>query len=83
MTTEAIQRELDRLPEAADARATLDRRHLETLLCAARLQEAIDQAERWYVRREQTLRRFDRRAAVIVGRLVADARVRPSLAWTA
>jgi hypothetical protein len=82
VTTEAIQRELDRFPDAVDARATVHRCHLETLLCAARLQEAIDRAERWYARREATLRRFDRRATATVWQLVAEARVRPLLAWT-
>ena len=81
MTIEAIQHELDRLPDADDARATLHRRHLEALLAAARLQEAIDRAERWYARREEKLHRLDRLARATVGWLVADARVRPSLAW--
>jgi hypothetical protein len=48
VTTEALQHELDR-------------RHLETMLCAARLREAIHDAERWYARREQRLRQFDAR----------------------
>ncbi len=82
MSTAKIQHELDRLDESpADARATLYRRHLESLLCAARLHEAIDRAERWYARREDTLVRFDQRATATVRQLVAESRVRPSLAW--
>jgi hypothetical protein len=82
VTTAAIQEELDRLePSPTGARAALYRRHLEALLCAARLHEAIDRAERWYARREETLVRFDKRATATVRQLVADARVRPSLTW--
>lgn len=88
LTTAAIRHELDRLSrvdvaEGADGtRATLYRRHLETMLCATRLQEAIDRAERWYAQRADEPRRFDRRATATVRQLVADARVRPSLAWS-
>ena len=79
MTTAAIQRELDRL---ADGPGTaLCRCRFERMLCARRLQEALDAAERWYARREATRHRFSRRATTTVRRLVADARVRPSLAW--
>jgi hypothetical protein len=87
VTTAAIQRQLDRLPDVAHsdrggAKATLSRRHLEALLCAARLNEAIDRADRWYAQREDDLRRFDHRATATVRQLVIDARVRPSLAWS-
>lgn len=87
MTSVAIQHTLDRLDDIArsdhpDRRATVYRRHLEALLCAARLQEAIVQAERWYAQRENDLRRFDERATATVRQLVSDARVRPSLAWS-
>jgi hypothetical protein len=85
VTDPAIRHELDRLPEAdqaGGARAILHRRHLEAMLCAARLQEAIAGAERWYAQREDELRQFDRRATATVWRLVADDRVRPSLAWS-
>ena len=88
MTTAAIRHELDRLShvEVADGtdatRATLYRRHLETMLCAARLQEAIERAERWYAQRADELRSFDRRVTATVRQLVADAQVRPSLAWS-
>jgi hypothetical protein len=75
VTTPAI----DRLSEA---RATARRRHLETMRCAALLQEAVDRAERWYARRADVLRRFDRSATASVRHLVADARVQPSLAWS-
>jgi hypothetical protein len=86
VTSVAIQHTLDRLEDVVqsdhpDPRATLYRRHLEALLCAARLQEAIAQAERWYAQRENDLRRFDQRATATVRQLVSDARVRPSLAW--
>jgi hypothetical protein len=85
VTVAVIQHELDLLSgiQVDDgARAILYRRHLETMLCAARLQEAVDRAERWYERRADVLRRFDRRATATVHRLVADARVQPSLAWS-
>ena len=79
MTSVAIQRELDRLADTPGA--TLHKCRLERMLWACLLQEALDAAERWYVRREATLCRFDRRATATVRRLVGDARVRPSLAW--
>jgi len=87
VTIATLQRELSRLGDGADddrgdPRATLHRCHLEALLCAARLHEAIDRAERWYLQREATLRRFDERATATVRQLVSDARVRPSLAWS-
>jgi hypothetical protein len=87
VTSATIQRELDRLGPVADGdrenpRATVHRCHLETLLCAARLREAIDIAERWYARREAHLRRFDDRATATVKQLVSESRVRPSLAWS-
>jgi len=85
VTVSAIRHELDRLPDvdqAGGARAILYRRHLEARVCAARLQEAIDDAELWYAQREDELRRFDRRAAATVRRLVSEARVRPTLTWS-
>ena len=85
MTSAVIQHELDLLSgiHVGDgARAVVYRRHLEAMLCAARLQEALDRAERWYERRADALRSFDRRATTTVQRLVADARVQPSLAWS-
>ena len=88
MTASAIQQQLDRLPTVAEpdgggcAKATLSRRHLEALLCAARLNEAIERSDRWYAQREADLRLFDRRAAATVRQLVIDARVRPSLVWS-
>ena len=85
MTAAVIQHELDLLPAihvGDGARAILHRRHLEAMLCAARLQEALDRAEQWYERRADALRSFDRRATATVQRLVADARVQPSLAWS-
>ena len=54
----------------------------KAMLCAVRLQVALDRAERWYERRADALRSFDRRATATVQRLVAEARVQPSLAWT-
>jgi hypothetical protein len=85
VTTTALQHELDRLSgtDIADRPlATFYRRHLEAMLCAAQLQEAIDRAERWYEQRAEMLRSFDRRATATVRHLVADARVQPSLAWS-
>jgi hypothetical protein len=83
VTSAAIQQELERLGDVdRDPRATLYRCHLEALLGAARLRETIDRAERWYAQREDELRRFDQRATRTVRRLVVDARVRPSLAWS-
>jgi hypothetical protein len=83
VTAAAIQHELDRLPDVGDgARAIGYRQHLEAVLCAALLQEALDRAERWYERRADRLRSFDRRATATVQRLVADAQVQPSLAWS-
>jgi hypothetical protein len=87
VTTAVIQQQLDRLPDVAEsdrdrAKATLSRRHLEALLCAARLTEAIERAEQWYAEREEDLRRFDRRAAATVRQLVIDARVRSSFVWS-
>jgi hypothetical protein len=87
VTSAILQQELDRLGTVAgddrrDPRVTLHRRHLEALLCAARLHEAIDRAERWYAQREATLRRFDQRATATVRQLVSNAQVRPSLAWS-
>ena len=85
VTTTAIRHELDRLPDvdhADGARAILYRRHLEARVCAARLQEAIDDAELWYAQargRAAPLRpacRRDRPAAGIRGR------VRPTLTWS-
>jgi hypothetical protein len=69
VSTEAIQHELDRIPDTGSASVALRRCHLETLLCAARLQEAIDRAERWYARREEDLRRFERRMTATARRL--------------
>ena len=85
MTSAVIQHELDLLSgiHAGDgARAIVYRRHLEAMLCAARLEEALDRAERWYERRADALHSFDRRATATVQRLVAAAQVQPSLAWT-
>jgi hypothetical protein len=85
VTAAVIQHELDLLSgiHVGDgARAVVHRRHLEAILCAARLEEALDRAERWYERRADVLRNFDRRATASVHRLVADARVQPSLAWS-
>jgi hypothetical protein len=86
VTSVAIQHALDRLEDAQgdhpDPRATLYRRHLEALLCAARLHEVIARAERWYAQREEDLLRFDQRATATVRQLVSDARVRPSLGWS-
>ena len=85
MSAAVIQHELDLLSgirPGDGARAIVYRRHLEAMLCAARLQEALDHAERWYGRRADALRNFDRRATATVQRLVADARVQPSLAWS-
>jgi hypothetical protein len=86
VTSVAIQHTLDRLEEVAerdhpDPRATLYRVHLEALLCAARLREAIARAERWYAQREDDLHHFDQRATATVRQLVSESRVRPSLAW--
>ena len=85
MTAAVIQHELELLSAihvGDGARAVVHRRHLEAMLCAARLQEALDRAERWYERRAEVLRSFDRRATATVHRLVADARVQPSLTWS-
>ena len=87
VTSAATQLEVDRLTDVADAdhdgaRATLYRSHLQALLCAARLNDAIDRAERWYSQRADHLLCFDQRSAATVRRLVAEARVRPSLAWS-
>jgi hypothetical protein len=86
VTSAAIQHEIDRLGDVSDdrteLRASVYRRHLEVLLCAARLHEAIASAERWYAQREADLSRFDQRATATVRQLVSDARVRPSLAWS-
>jgi hypothetical protein len=85
VTAAGIQHELDLLSAihvGDGTRAVVHRRHLEAMLCAARLQEALDRAERWYERRAETLRNFDRRATATVQRLVADARVQPSLVWS-
>jgi hypothetical protein len=85
VTAAVIQHELDLLPaiHADDgARAVLHHRHLEAMLCAARLQEALDRAEQWYERRADALRNLDRRATATVQRLVAEARVEPTLAWS-
>jgi hypothetical protein len=87
VTIAAIQRELDRLGDRADddpqdPRAAVPRCHLQALLCAARLSEAIERAERWYAQREATLRRFDQRATATVRQLVIEARVEPSLTWS-
>jgi hypothetical protein len=81
VTTVAIQHALDHLGDDDRPRVTAHRRHLEALLCAAALQEAIRRAEFWYAERENELRLFDRRAAQTVWQLVVEARVRPSLAW--
>ena len=85
MTSAVIQHELDLLsgnPVGDGTRAMVYRRHLETMLCTARLQEALERAERWYERRADGLHTFDRRATATVRRLVADARVQSSLAWS-
>jgi len=82
VTIATIQEALDRLEDAGDVRAALYRCHLDALLCAAHLREAIDRAERWYEQREADLRNFDRRATATVRQLVSDAGVRPSLAWS-
>jgi len=81
VTTVAIQHELEHLGDEDEARVTAHRRHLEALLCAAALQEAIRRAESWYAERENELRLFDRRAAQTVWQLVVDARVRQSRVW--
>ncbi len=48
--------------------------------CLAQLQKAIARAERWCAHQERALADFDRRAADIVGRLVAAGMVRPPTA---
>ncbi len=50
--------------------------------CLAGLDDAIARAEGSLARQERELAAYDRRTASAVARLVAEGRVRPTLAWS-